>query len=389
MSFSVSVPPAFWIAADRRHRRREPARGEEVRGLVEALLMLADQPVVDRILRDLVVVVRAADQALEILGLHGLEHVEDVASGREGDPELVQPIRHQLPERPALPGPDDEDVLGARLVLEGPDDLLDRSGEIGCVPGRVLLVDHLGPELLDGGLVGGDPVASKGVVLGDRGDQHPGLGDREGVRDRVLPRVPAGPEDVAVPVLAGDAVGHGRLDDQDLLELLGHREDREGRRARCRPHDEVDLVVPIELGHLLLRDVGLQLVVLDQDFDLPPEHGVGAARPVLQAELEAVDRLLRVNLERPGQALHEPDPDRCLGSSRAGGEHDRQEGEGGSEAEEEGPVSAHDDLPAGQFFGPAWRSGDSARVGRHRIVDAAPRQATAPSRGRAPNPRAR
>ena len=51
-------------------------------------------------------------------------------------------------------------------------------------------------------------------------------------------------------------------------------------------------------------------------------------------------------------------------------------------------MSAHDDLPAGQFFGPAWRSGDAVRNGINvLIVDAAPRQATASSFRHASNPK--
>ena len=121
---------------------------------------------------------------------------------------------------PPLPAQITNTYLAPALVLERADDLLDGRGEVGGVARRVLLVDHLGAELLDGRLVGGDAVAAEGVVLGDGGDGHAGLGHGQRVGDGVLPRVPAGAEDVAVPVLAGDAVGHGGLDDQDLLELL-------------------------------------------------------------------------------------------------------------------------------------------------------------------------
>src|SRR6266508_2589928 len=45
------------------HGGREAAAGEEVRRLLEALLVLGHEPGVDRVLRDLVVVVGAADHA--------------------------------------------------------------------------------------------------------------------------------------------------------------------------------------------------------------------------------------------------------------------------------------------------------------------------------------
>src|SRR6185437_9685532 len=50
-----------------RHRRREAATGEEIGRLVEALLMLGDQPLVLGVLRDVVIVIGGALETGEIL----------------------------------------------------------------------------------------------------------------------------------------------------------------------------------------------------------------------------------------------------------------------------------------------------------------------------------
>ena len=88
---------------DHRHRGGEAAGGEEIRRRVEALLVLGDQPVVDRVLGDLVIVIGRALQAGE--PLVGRERRQDVAAGRELDAvaagveiaELVQRIRRRPP----------------------------------------------------------------------------------------------------------------------------------------------------------------------------------------------------------------------------------------------------------------------------------------------------
>ena len=56
MSFSVSVGFRPLDDGDDRHRRRKADRGEEVRWRVETLLM-SGKPVVDRILRDVEIVI--------------------------------------------------------------------------------------------------------------------------------------------------------------------------------------------------------------------------------------------------------------------------------------------------------------------------------------------
>src|SRR6266540_7065211 len=312
-------------SGDDGHGRREATAGEEVGRLLEALLVLGHEPGVDRILRDLVVVVGAADHPLEVVALESLQHVEHVAAARDYDAALVELARDQLGIGAALARPDDGDVLRALRVLERAQDLLDGRGEVGRVPRRVLFVDDLGPELLDLRLVGGDAVLAEGVVLGDRGDRDARLGDGQRVGDGILARRAAGAEDVAIPMLARDAVGDGRLDQQHLLELGRHRQDGQRRGARRGPDDQVHLVVGVELGHLLLGDVGLELVVLDQHLDLAPEHFHLAARGVLEPELEARDGLLGVDLEGPRDALHQPDLDRRLRQRRP--QHDSRQGQ--------------------------------------------------------------
>ena len=130
ISFSVSVPPAFSMAATTARCRRKPARGEEVRRRVEALLVLGHEPVVHRVLREVVVVVDGALHAgIVLVDLHG---GQDVAAGRDLDAEALGLQVGDLGQR-VLARPDDVDDLLARLVLQRVEQALRRSGEVGGV----------------------------------------------------------------------------------------------------------------------------------------------------------------------------------------------------------------------------------------------------------------
>ena len=137
MSFSVSVDLAFSTAVDDRHRRGEAAGGEEVRRRVEALLMLGDQPVVHRILGDVVIVIGRALEAGE--ALVGGERGQDVAAGRKLDAVAAGVEIGELVERIAAARPDDPDDLAAGLILQRVEQALRGGGEIGGVDRRIFL----------------------------------------------------------------------------------------------------------------------------------------------------------------------------------------------------------------------------------------------------------
>ena len=156
-------------------------------------------------------------------------------------------------------------------------------------------------------LEGRDAVAPEGVVLRQRRDRHARLADRDRVRDRILRGVAAGAEDVAVPLVAGDLVGDRRLDDQDLLALLGDRQHRERGGRRGRADRERDAVVLIGFGERGLGQVGLALVVLGDEHDLAPVDRHRALGGVFEAEAQAGLGLLGIGLERAGLAVDQRD----------------------------------------------------------------------------------
>jgi len=121
------------------------------------------------------------------------------------------------------------------------------------------------------------------------------------------------------PVRNGDAVGHGRLHQQDLLVLLGHRQHGQRHRAGGGADGDVDLVVGVGRGQRRLAHVGLALVVLLDHHQLAAGHGHGAAGGVLQAHVEAHDGLLGVGFQRAGLAGDEGDLHVLAGLRERGG----------------------------------------------------------------------
>ncbi len=196
-------------------------------------------------------------------------------------------------------------------------------GEIGRGLRGVLLVHDLGLGA-DGrqrGLHRGDAVLAEGIVLGERGDADVLVLQGRGGGQRVLRGVARGAEDVAVPLLAGDLVGHGRLDDQQLLVLLGDRQHGE-RAGRAGGADgDVDLVVAIGLLERGLGEVGLELVVLQDDLDLAAVDFHRALGRVFEAQHEAGLGLTRIGFERTGLAVDQRHLERrLLGDRRTGQE---------------------------------------------------------------------
>ncbi len=211
--------------------------------------------------------------------------------------------------------------LAARLVLQRVEDALGRRGEVGGGLRRVFLVHDLGLGA-DGGqrvLERGHAVLAEGVILGERGDADVLVLQGRRAGQRILGRVARGAEDVAVPLVAGDLVGHGGLDDQELLVLLGNRQHGERRGRRGGADGDVDLVVAIGLLEGGLGEVGLELVVLQDDLDLAAVDFHRALGRVVQAEHEAGLGLARIGLERAGLAVDQGDLERrLLGGGRHG-----------------------------------------------------------------------
>ncbi len=143
-------------------------------------------------------------------------------------------------------------------------------------------------------------VAAEGVVGADGGDGHSILIDRRRVGDRILRGIASGAEDIAVPFVARDRIGHGRLDDQDLLVFLGYRQHRQRHAGRGRADGDVGLVVLERRLEQGLAYVGLALVVFQQHYDLVAVDLHRAAGRVIEAQHEAGLGLLGIGFEEPG-----------------------------------------------------------------------------------------
>ena len=229
-----------------------------------------------------------------------------------------------LPSGLHAAGPDHEDELAALLVLERIEDALCARGEVRGVGLGVLLERQLGAGRGQRRLEGGHAVAAEGVVLRQGGDHHAGLAQRHRVGDGVLRRVAPGAEDVAVPVGAGDAIGHRRLDQQDLLVLGGHRQHGQRHARVHRADGQRHVVVAVGLGQHRAADVGLGLRVLLDHHDLAAEDFHLAAGGVFEPHHEADVGLLGVGLERAGLVVDVRDPDVLrLSAGAKGSERER------------------------------------------------------------------
>ncbi len=192
--------------------------------------MLGDQPLVHRVLRNVVVVIGRAFHAGQ--PLVSRQGGEDVAAGRKLDAVALRV--HVLQRGQGIGGarPDHPDDLASRLVLERFEQALAGRGEVRRGGRHIFLGRKRRAGLCQRLLEGGDAVAAKRIVLGQRRNRDALLADRDRVGDRVLRGITAGAEDVSIPLLAGNLVRDRRLDDQDLLVFLGDREVRQGRGRR-------------------------------------------------------------------------------------------------------------------------------------------------------------
>src|SRR6266581_7915474 len=118
------------------------------------------------------------------------------------------------------------------------------------------------------------------------------------------------PEDPRIAAL-GDGCGARRLDDHGHAVLLELRHGRQRHRAPPGAHDGRDLVADDQLLGGARRLLGIRLVVLDDELDLPPEDPALGVEPVacdLGAHADVVSR----GGHRPRQRLDDANPDRRL-----------------------------------------------------------------------------
>ena len=313
---------------DQRHGRAEAAGREEVWRGLELLVVRGHHGFVHGVLGDAEVVVRGAFHAGEVLvRSHG---GQDVAAGGDLDAIALEVHVSDL-ERVACTGPDDEDDLAAGHVLELVDQALGTGGEVGGGGGQVFLVHQLG--VLERVLEGLHAIAAEGIVLRQRRHRHARLVDGHGVGDGVLAAVAAGAEDVLVPLVAGDGVGHGGLHQQDLLVFLGHGQQGQGHAAGGGADGDVGLVVRVGRGQQALAQVRLALVVLLDHDELLAIDGHAAAGGVVQAHHQAGLGLLAIGLQRTRLAVHVGNADftglrerggrKCGGGNGCGSEGDQ------------------------------------------------------------------
>ena len=109
--------------------------------------------------------------------------------------------------------------------------------------------------------------------------------------------------------------------------LLGDRQHRDRRRRGSGADRDVDAVILIGLGQRGLGEIGLALVVLDDDVDLAPVDLHGSLGRVFEAEPQPGLRLLGVGLQRPGAAMDQGDLEIIRPRGHNGRQQTRRDGE--------------------------------------------------------------
>ena len=148
-----------------------------------------------------------------------------------------------------------------------------------------------------------------------RGDGDARFVQRYSVRYRVLRAVAAGAEDVFVPLVTGDGVGHSGLYQQDFFVFFGHWQHGQGYGGGCGAHGQIGFVVAVSGGQQALAQVRLALVVFFNHDQLFASDHHGAAGGVVQAHHETGGGLLAIGLQRAGFAVNVGDLD-FFGSGR-------------------------------------------------------------------------
>ena len=315
-----------------RHGLGKALGGEEVRGGVVTLHVLLHEPVVDLVLGGFEVIEAGAFHAGELGVAHQCR--QNVAAGGQLDAEAVRLQVLDTAQRVGAAGPDGEDVfalLTAVAILQGAEQTLGGGGEVGGVGGQVFFVDHFAALGFHGLFIGGHAVTAEGVILGDGGDTDARLAECHGIGNRVLGRVTADPEHIAVPVRAGDGVGHA-LGHDDALILLGDRQGRQRHPGRHRPHHDVGVVLGVGFFHQRAGARRIQLGVFIDDFDLAALDFHAAVGGVLEAHLHTHAELLGVGGQRAGETGDMGNTD-GIGRlrKRRGGEGGEREGRRGDE----------------------------------------------------------
>ena len=314
----VGVARRLFERSDHGHRSRKTPGGEEVRRCLELLVMLGHHRLVHGVFRDAEVVIQRAFHAGEALvGHHG---GQDVAPRRELDAVALFQIKVcNFGEWRWCARPAHRQVLVAGLVFELVDDALQARREISGAHGQVFLVHDLG---FFGERLGRfDTITAKRVVVGQHRNHVARLIQRGGVGGSVLAGVAAGAKDVFVPLVAGDAVGHRRLYQQNLFVLFRHGQHGQCHGRRCWAHGDVHFFIGVSSRQGSLAHVGLALVVFFNHDQLAASHRHRAFCRVLQPHVKTHDGLLGIRLQRASLAGDDGDLDVfALGLDKGRGE---------------------------------------------------------------------
>ena len=123
-----------------------------------------------------------------------------------------------------------------------------------------------------------------------------------------------GDEQVRVALLAGEGRSAGIGTDQDHAGLGDRLGDGAENVGEDRPDHEIDLVAVDERFHFGHGDIGLELVVGDEDLGLAAAE---LAAQILHRERKAVAQLLAEHRRRTGQSGDDADFKIVLGVSGA------------------------------------------------------------------------
>ncbi len=220
-----------------------PTSGEEIWRAVIAIKMLFNEPIVHRVVGQLVIVIGRPFHAGKLF--IGFECRQNVATRCYFNAEPWRVHSIDFAHRVATTGPYNEQAFFAFKVFHCIENTLCRSREIGCVSWCVLFVRNWEALTVQRFAERSDAISTERIVLSKGCDVNIFAAQCNRVGNRVLAWIATRTEDVAVPVRSGDWIRNCRFNNQNLLIFFSNWKHGQRNTRTYWADGQIHLIVAI------------------------------------------------------------------------------------------------------------------------------------------------